>query len=200
MYQLLLVMALLLSIGGAVTLSISRGSASKAYTSLASTTYTLDDHQDDSYIDKAVRLADENPQEESLVSTVFKSIIGVEVETKASPMLTRTISGTYACTATSSVQNPPCSSPYVFIFKSNSAAVLRIENISGTATTTQVGTWEVNNDGQIVVTLFTDGQKRFDEDRKFTLLRGGRAQLITVEYPYDAYPDILTGIFKFVKK
>lgn len=199
MYQLLLVMALLLSIGGAVFISISHGSAGRAYSSLATREYVVGDDSGGS-VEQAVRLAEENSVDDSLLSAVFKSLLGVETDVHASPMLLRTITGTYACSATSTIQNPPCSNPYTFIFKSNSAAVLRIEDMNGITTTTQVGTWAVNDVGQIVVTLFTDGQKRFTEDRKFTLLRGGKAQLITVEYPYEAYPDIITGIFKFVKK
>lgn len=198
MYQLLLIMALLLSIGGALVISISRGSAAKAYTSL-SREATLDSVEDDS-AKRALNLAEAETQDDSLLAAVFKSMIGVESEVHASPMLTRTISGTYACEGGTSTENPPCENSYIFVFKPNSAAVLRIENIDGTTTATQVGTWSLNDKEQIVVTLFADRTGRLEEERTFTLLRGRKAQLITVEYPYEMYPDIVTGVFKFIKK
>ncbi|MDQ5962681.1 MAG: hypothetical protein QG653_488 [Patescibacteria group bacterium] len=198
MYQLLLIMALLLSVGGALVTSISRGSVARAYTSLSSPT-TFDVVEDDT-VKRTFELAEADSKDDSLVSAVFKSIIGVESEVKASPMLTRTITGTYACDTASTTTNPPCENTYIFVFKPNTAAVLRIEATDGTITTTQVGTWFLNDEGQIVATLFADGEGRFEEERRFTLLRGRKAQLITIEYPHDFYPNIVTGVFKFVKK
>lgn len=201
MYQLLLIMALLLSIGGAAVISISRGSAAKAYTSLSSpSSLEAFEMEGENAFEKSITLAEKETIGDPFMVVVFKTLIGVETEVKASPLLTRTISGTYACQATSSL-NSPCSNEYIFVFKPNSAAVLKIEDTETEGIkTTQVGTWAVDDEGHIVVSLFADRDGRFEEERRFTLLRGRKAQLIAIDYPREVYPDIVTGIFKFIKK
>ena len=179
-------------------MTISHGSFAKAYNSSATQKAEYDSVLGTDNL-LTVDDLEKQEQEESTFLTILKTIIGIKNERGVNSSLARTMVGTYACMNTSSTFN--CSTVYTFTFKSNSSAVLRITGEEGTATTTEVGTWAFNDQGQIVVNLYADGKKRFDEDRIFTLTRAEQgSELITVDYPKDYYPDILTGIFKFIRK
>lgn len=196
MYQFFLISIILFCLGGAGYMTISHGSLARVYTGSVS-----QKEQYDSMVNEnLVTIEDlEKKENESTFLTIFKRIIGVHKENEISSSLAKTMSGTYSCMNINSTFN--CLTVYTFTFKSNSAAVLRISDQDGIVTVTEVGTWAFNDQGQIVVNLYANNQKRFDENRIFTLTRAEQgSELITVEYPKDYYPDILTGIFKFIKK
>jgi hypothetical protein len=176
-------------------MTISHGTFAKAYNSSE-----VQKEQYDSILnDNMVTVDDlEKRENESGFLTVIKTILGIDSH-NVSSSLARTMVGTYSCMNANTSLN--CTSVYTFTFKSNSAAVLRISDQEGETSAVQVGTWAFNDQGQIVVNLYTDGKKQFDENRIFTLIRAEKgSELITVDYPKDYYPDILTGIFKFIKK
>jgi hypothetical protein len=194
MYQALITAVLLFCFGGAFYVTVSHGSAETVYTYVTSNQSTSDSPDEDV---AAITAPKEKP---SFIASIVKSVFGIGQE--ANPILARTFVGTYAClgsTSTKTVTN--CSSPYVFTFKKNSAAVLRIPAEEGSPSTTEVGNWSFTENNQIVVTLFSDGVQRFDQDRVFTLnpMEKGTG-LMAVDYPKEHYPDIITGIFKFTKK
>lgn len=200
MYQFFLLFIILFCVGGAGYITVSHGSVGKIYNSANSEK----DQYDVLLSEGGNNLAtaddlEQKEKQESGFTKVFKQIIGANDDPQVSSLLAKTLSGTYSCTQIKKTLN--CSSSYTFVFKPSSAAVLRIMDKDGNATATQVGTWAFDDNGQIVVSLFADGQKRFEEDRIFTLTRAAKgSELITVDYPRDYYPDILTGVFKFIKK